>query len=99
MSPLVLVVAVAAVTVGSRVAALAVLPAPSGRAASVIARLPAPLFAALAAVSLAGATGSPDPGMIGAALGALASTPRRSLLVTLLAGLAGYAIATWAFTG
>ncbi|UDY35095.1 hypothetical protein [Dermatobacter hominis] len=95
MSPLVLVVAVAAVTVGSRVAALALLPAPSGRTAEVIARLPAPLFAALAAVSITGAAGSPDPGVIGASLGALASTPRRSLLATLVAGLAGYAVGTW----
>lgn len=49
MSPLGLVLAVAAVTVGSRVAALAVLPPPRGRAAEFVARLPAPLFAALAA--------------------------------------------------
>jgi hypothetical protein len=96
MSPVVLVVAVALVTVGSRVAALAVLPAPSGRTADVIARLPAPLFAALAAVSLTGSA-APDPGVLGAALGALIATPRRSLLLTLVAGLVGYVLATWLF--
>jgi len=87
-----LVLTVAAVTVGSRVAALAVLPAPSGRVAEVIDRLPAPLFAVLAVVSVVGTAGPLDPGVLGASLGALASTPRRSLLVTLVAGLIGYAI-------
>ena len=93
MSDLLVVVLVAAVTVGSRIAALTALPAPTGRAADVIGRLPAPLFAALAAVSLAGSpAGIDDPALLAASLFALVSSPRRSLLTTLVAGLAGFAL-------
>lgn len=89
------VLAVAAITVGSRILATAVLPPPKGVAAAVIARLPAPLFAALAALSAvdAGRDGPPLPVVVAVGF-ALLSTPRRSLLVTLCAGLAGFAAAT-----
>ena len=89
------VLAVAAVTVGSRILASAVLPPPAGVAAAVTTRLPAPLFAALAALSAvdAGRGGGQLP--VAVAVGfALLSTPRRSLLLTLCAGVAGFATAT-----
>lgn len=91
MSVVSLVVAVAAVTVASRVAALAVLPPPRGRAAVLVGRLPAPLFAALAAVSISGTDGGlRDPRLLAAVGCALVSTRWSSLLVTLGAGLGGF---------
>ncbi len=90
---MVLVGAVAVVTVGSRVAATALLPAPRGSLAELIGRLPAPLFAALAAVSLRGSdAGAGDPALLMAVGCALASTRWRSLLVTVLAGLTGFVV-------
>jgi hypothetical protein len=90
---MVVVTAVAAVTVGSRVAATALLPTPRGGLAELIKRLPAPLFAALAAVSLRGSdAGTADPAMLLAVGCALASTRWRSLLLTVAAGLAGFLI-------
>ncbi len=86
-----LVVAVAAVTVGSRIAAIALLPEPRGRLAAIVDRLPAPLFAALAAVSLTGSDrGSGDPALLLAVGCALVSTRWRSLLLTVIAGLGGF---------
>jgi hypothetical protein len=87
-----LVATVAVVTVGSRVAATALLPVPRGALAGLIGRLPAPLFAALAAVSLRdAATGATDPALLAAVGGALVSTRWRSLLLTVAAGLGGFA--------
>ena len=64
------------------------------QAAGVVRRLPAPLFAALAALSLTGsARGVTDPAMLAAVCGALLSTRWSSLLITLGAGLGGFAIA------
>jgi hypothetical protein len=98
MTEVALVAAVALVTVGSRVAATAVLPAPRGALSEVIDRLPAPLFAALAAVSLTGAeAGRSDPALLLAAGCALVSTPWRSLLLTVVAGLAGFVVGTLLF--
>lgn len=83
--------AVAAVTVGSRCAALAVLPQPRGAVAGLVRRLPAPLFAALAALSLTGSDrGVADPAMLAAVGCALLATHWSSLLITLLAGLGGF---------
>ena len=83
--------AVAAVTVGSRVAALALLPPPPGTLAGLVARLPAPLFAALAALSLTGSeAGAQDPAMLAALGCALLVSRWSSLLLTLAAGLSGY---------
>ncbi|MTV27419.1 hypothetical protein FTX61_18655 [Nitriliruptoraceae bacterium ZYF776] len=91
MTPLVLVLAAAAVTVGSRVVALVVLPPPRGALAGVVARLPAPLFAALAALSLVGAgAGARDPGLLVAVAAALVAARWRSLLLVLGAGVGGY---------
>jgi branched-subunit amino acid transport protein len=95
VSASVLVLLAALVTVGSRIAALALLPPPSGPLAGLVARLPAPLFAALAALSLTQASaGSRDPALL-AALGCAALAARwRSLLLVLAAGLAGYLLVT-----
>jgi branched-subunit amino acid transport protein len=88
-------VAVAVVTVGSRVAALALLPPPRGAVAGLVRRLPAPLFAALAALSLTGSdAGIADPPMLAAVGCALLVTRWSSLLLTLVAGLAGFLVAT-----
>lgn len=94
MSVLLLVV-VAVVTVGSRVAALAILPPPRGALAGIAERLPAPLFAALAALSIMSADGGVvDPPLLAAvACALLAATQRRSLLITLAAGIVGYLVA------
>jgi hypothetical protein len=90
-----LLLAVVVITVGSRVAALAILPPPRGAAAELVQRLPAPLFAALAALSLAGSDGSaPQPAMLAAVCCALVATRWPSFLITLIAGLGGFAIAS-----
>lgn len=89
----VVVVAVAVVTVASRIAATALLPAPRGRLAELVDRLPAPLFAALAMVSLTGSDrGIADPAPLLAVACALASARWRSLLLTVISGLAGYLV-------
>jgi hypothetical protein len=92
MSTAVLVATVAAITVGSRIIATAVLPLPDGAAAEIVRRLPAPLFAAMAALSLVGSN-HPGPPALVAAAAAVAVAARRSLLVVVLAGLAGYTFA------
>jgi hypothetical protein len=90
-----LVIAVAAITVGSRVAALTVLPSPRGAAAALARRLPAPLFAALAALSMTGSErGVTDPALLAAVACALLVTRWSSLLLTLGAGLGGYLLAS-----
>lgn len=89
------VFAVAVVTLGSRVTALAVMPPPRGAAARVVSRLPAPLFAVLAALSLTGSrAGLADAPMLAAVACALLATRWKSLLVTLAAGLGGFLLAT-----
>lgn len=90
-----LLLAAAAITVGSRVAALAVLPAPEGALAALVRRLPAPLFAALAALSFAGSDrGVSDPATVTAVCCAVLATRSSSLLITLAAGLGGFALAS-----
>jgi hypothetical protein len=91
-----LLIAAAAITIGSRVAALAVLPPPRGPVAALVRRLPAPLFAALAALSLSGNDGSAAlPAMLAAVGCAVAVALRwRSLLLILGAGLAGFLAAS-----
>lgn len=91
MSVLLLLVVVV-MTAGSRIAALALLPEPDGALAVLADRLPAPLFASLAAASLFGAGGLPDPAVLTAACCAVVAARWRSLLVTLLAGMAGYLV-------
>ena len=89
MNTAALVGVVAGITVGSRVLAIAVVPPPRGRVGALVDRLPAPLFAVLAAVTLLGDDRRVDPVVLGGALAALATVPRRSLLVTVITGLAG----------
>ena len=92
MSPIVVAV-IALITYASRAAALALLPRPGGRFAAVLARVPAPIFASLATLSLVtdrrSFAGAP---IVCAALGALSMTPRRSLPLCLIGGIAGYAL-------
>ena len=92
MTPLVLA-AIALVTYASRAVAVVFLPPPRGRFAAVLARMPAPIFASLAALTLI--TGeralAPTP-VLCAAAGALLVSPRRSLALALVAGLAGYVV-------
>jgi len=93
MTPL-LMAAVAAITYGSRLAAMAVLPRPSGRVETVLERVVPAIFASIATLSLI----TDQPGLVEApvllaAAGALLAAPRRSFALCLVAGLAGYVIA------
>lgn len=89
-----LIFALGALTYGSRAAALVVMPPPPNRLRAYLERLPAPLFAGLAALALVNSDGSfvRSAPMLAAVAGALLSVPFRSLLVTLAAGLIGYAV-------
>ncbi|HEX5579252.1 MAG TPA: AzlD domain-containing protein [Candidatus Limnocylindria bacterium] len=92
MTPL-LVAAVAAITYGSRLAAMAVLPRPSGRVERILERVVPAIFASIATLSLI----TDQPGLVDgpillAAAGALLVAPRRSFALCLVAGLAGYVI-------
>ena len=86
-----LLIAVAALTYGSRALSLVVLPEPSARLRRVLDRVPAPLFMGLAVSSLIQEGGIDTEGW-GAALGALAAAPARSLLWALVGGGIGYAL-------
>ena len=92
MTPL-LMAAVAAITYGSRLAAMAVLPRPSGRVERILERVVPAIFASIATLSLI----TDQPGLVEgpillAAAGALLVAPRRSFALCLVAGLAGYFI-------
>jgi hypothetical protein len=91
-----LLIVVAAITIGSRVAALAMLPPLRGPVAAIAQRLPAPLFAALAALSVVSSEGGiRSPAMLTASGCALVVALRwRSLLAILGAGLGGFLIAS-----
>ncbi len=94
MSLLTLVVLAGVVTYASRAAAVVLLPEPRGMLRTFIDRLPAPLFAALAVSNLVGnATVWPEPPALCAAAAAAATTPRRSLPLALVVGLAAYGLA------
>jgi branched-subunit amino acid transport protein len=86
-----LLAAIAAITYGSRLAAMAILPRPTGRLEEVLARVPPAIFASIATLSLV----TEQPGLVEgpillAALGALLAAPRRSFALCLVAGVAGY---------
>lgn len=92
MTPL-LIAAVAAITYGSRLAAMVVLPRPTGRLEATLARVPPAIFASLATLSLI----TPERSLVAtpillAALGALLAAPRRSFALCLVAGVLGYAV-------
>ena len=81
----------AGITYASRAAALVLMPEPSPRLRALLERMPAPLFAGLAALSVIDAEGTlAGPHVFGAIVGALLTAPFRSLLLTLLGGLAGF---------
>lgn len=80
------------VTVASRVLPMALLPAPRDRVADVLAALPAPLFAGLAALALLGGGERPTAPVLLATAAALLGATRRSLALTLVCGLAGFAV-------
>lgn len=81
---------VTVVTIASRLLPMALLPSPRGRLAEVLEALPAPLFAALAALALLGEGGAPSVPSLLAAGGALVGAARRSLVLTLVCGIAGF---------
>jgi hypothetical protein len=93
LTPIVLV-SIALITYASRAAALVFLPPPRGRFGTILGRMPAPIFASLAALTLVTADGAPaGVPVLCAALGALAMSPKRSLPLCLIGGVAGYALA------
>ncbi|CAN5491315.1 hypothetical protein BH20ACT23_BH20ACT23_17440 [soil metagenome] len=97
MSPL-LVAVIALITYGSRAAALAILPRPSGRLELILGRMPAPIFASLATLTLITEEGALTGGpILVASLGALLVSPKRSLAVSLVGGIVGFAIGTLLF--
>jgi branched-subunit amino acid transport protein len=87
-----LLFALAAVTITSRVLPMVLLPAPRGHAARLLDALPAPLFASLAALAVVGDGGMPARPVLLAAAGALLGATRRSLGITLVCGLAGFLV-------
>lgn len=87
-----LLVGVTAVTVGSRVLPMTLLPEPRGRMAVVLEALPAPLFAGLAALALV-EDGPPSWPLLAAVGGALVGAARRSLGLTLIGGVAAFLLA------
>jgi branched-subunit amino acid transport protein len=93
----VLVVVLGIITYASRAAALVLLPNPGSTLARVLERIPAPLFASLAVLAVIQPDGSAAPApVLAASVAALLTVPRRSLPLTLAAGLAGYALgARW----
>lgn len=92
MSSVVLVV-VALITYASRVATLVFLPRPRGRFEAVLERMPAPIFTSLAMLTLVTEDRSWAGGpILYAALGAAIMSPKRSLPLCLIGGVAGYAL-------
>jgi len=93
---LLIVVALAAITYGSRLSAMVLLPRPSGSVESVLARVPAAIFASLATLSLI----TPERQLVEtpilvATAAAVLVAPRRSFALCLAAGIAGYAVAVF----
>ena len=88
-----LLLAVAAVTYVSRAIGLLVLPPLRGRLREVLETLPVPLFAALAALPLVVDGALAARPVLTAFAGAVAAAlVRRTLLVALVGGLAGYSV-------
>jgi hypothetical protein len=85
-----LLLALTAVTIGSRVLPMVLLPTPQGHAARLLDALPAPLFASLAALALFDDGRAPSRPVILAAGAALLGATRRSLALTLACGIAGF---------
>ena len=86
-------VAIALMTYGSRAVSLVLLPRPSARVEAVLARIPAPIFASLAMATLLTDDRTITTGpILWAAIGALLTSPLRSLLVCLIGGAIGYGL-------
>ena len=93
MSDLALVVVVAAITYLSRAGAVVLVPAARGRLLDFVRRIPVPLFAGLAVFALVGdEVVVPEPAVLAAAVAALMVSPRRSLGLTLAAGIVGFVV-------
>ncbi len=88
---------IAALTYASRATALIAMREPTQRTRAILDRIPGPLFAALAAVSMFQDGEFADERTIGAACGALALAPTRSLLLVLAGGVAGYGLVALVF--
>jgi uncharacterized membrane protein len=86
----VLLLALTAVTIASRVLPMVLLPTPRGQVARVLEALPAPLFASLAALALFDDGRAPPLPVVLAAVAALLGATRRSLALTLACGVAGF---------
>lgn len=98
VTDLALIVVVAAVTYLSRAAAVVLLPPARGNVLAFVGRLPAPLFAGLAVFALVGEDVSmPASSTLAAVAAALLVSPRRSLGLTLAAGIAGFVLVEVAF--
>ena len=91
MSDLILILTVAGLTYLSRAAAVVLLPAARGSLLGFVGRLPAPLFAGLAVFAFVGdEVAMPQPSTMAAVVAALLVIPKRSLGLTLAAGIAGF---------
>lgn len=91
MGDIALILVIAAITYLSRAAAVVLMPVARGRVLEFVGRIPAPLFAGLAVFALFGVDISmPDASTAAAVAAALAASPKRSLGLTLAAGIAGF---------
>jgi hypothetical protein len=89
-----LLLVLAAITYGSRAAALTFLPEPSERVRVLIDRVPPALFAGLAAQAIFDSTGAmAGVPVLAATAGAIICAPFRSLALCLAGGGAGYLLA------
>ena len=89
---LLVVLALAGITYGSRLSAMVLLPRPSARVEAVLSRVPAAIFASLATLSLI----TPEGQIVGlpiliATAAAVVASPTRSFAICLAAGIVGYA--------
>ncbi|HEX3219265.1 MAG TPA: AzlD domain-containing protein [Candidatus Limnocylindria bacterium] len=92
---LLVVLALAAITYGSRLSAMVLLPRPSAKVEVVLSRVPAAIFASLATLSLI----TPERQIVGipvliATAAAVVASPTRSFAICLAAGIVGYAAST-----
>lgn len=93
MSDLALLVTVAAITYLSRAGAVVLLPGARGYLLGLVSRIPAPLFASLAVFALVGdGVELPGASTTAAAIAAVLVAPRRSLGLTLAAGIVGFVV-------
>jgi hypothetical protein len=93
VSDLTLLVTVAAITYLSRAAAVVLFPGARGELLALVGRIPAPLFASLAVFAFVGDdVVLPAASTIAAVIAAVVVTPKRSLGLTLAAGIAGFVL-------